>query len=73
MGATDTVELRGMVPRDIVDVIDAVAISRKLSRIDVVNEVLLAYVAERVHEATVISRITRGNPRLAEMAGGSAE
>jgi len=38
-----------------------------------VIDVLHAWASERVHEATVIMRVTRGNPPLAESDRKSAE
>ena len=53
------IELRGHVARDITDVLDAVAIARGLSRMDVVEEVLAEWMARKVHESTLVLRITR--------------
>lgn len=70
---SDSVELRGMVSRDLIEVLDAIAIARKKARIDVVVEVLQAFADERIHEATLIQRVTRGNPRLMDQSGGASE
>lgn len=67
------VELREEVPRDLVDVIDAVSAARGVSRRQVVMDVLHAWALDRVHEATVIMRVTRGNPPLAETARKGTE
>ena len=69
---SDSVELRGLVSREVIEVIDAISIARKKTRIDVVIEVLEAFVAERVHESSLIQRITRGNPRLSDSDGGNS-
>jgi 2-polyprenyl-6-methoxyphenol hydroxylase-like FAD-dependent oxidoreductase len=58
------VDMRGKTPRPIVDVIDAVALARKVDRFVVVNEVLLRYAREVAHQAMVVQNVTRGNPRL---------
>jgi len=60
------VELREEIPRDLIDVIDAVSAARGVSRRQVVMDVLHVWASDRVHEATVIMRVTRGNPPLAE-------
>lgn len=67
------VELREEIPRDLVDVIDAVSAARGTSRRQMVIDVLHAWASERVHEATVIMRVTRGNPPLAESDRKGAE
>lgn len=43
----DVVDLRGLAPRKTVDVLDAVALARKVSRTDIVNEVLAEWAAAR--------------------------
>jgi hypothetical protein len=63
------VELRGDLPRDLVDVIDAVAISEGSSRIDVVADVLAAWAAREVHRASLISRIAGRNPPPPDSTG----
>lgn len=70
---SDTVELRGMVSRDLIEVLDAIAIARKQARIDVVVDVLQAFADERIHEATLIARVARGNPRISELVGKVSE
>lgn len=57
-----TVELRGPCPRDIVDVIDAISSARDMDRMALVVEVLRDWARGRLHEATVLARVTRGNP-----------
>lgn len=66
----ENVELRGLCPRDTVDVLDAVAMHRRLSRTDVVNAVLAEWAKDRIHEATLIVRITRANGSLGSDDGG---
>lgn len=56
-----SVELRGMAPREVVDVLDAVSTARRISRNELVLEVLGAWVSEQVHIATVVHRVMRGN------------
>ena len=67
------VELREEIPRDLVDVIDAVSAARGTSRRQMMIDVLHAWASERVHEATVIMRVTRGNPPLAESSRNTTE
>lgn len=64
--AADKVELRGEVPRDLIDVIDAVAMARGCTRMEMVQQVLHAWACDRVHESTLIQRVTRGNPPLSD-------
>lgn len=57
------VELRGMAPRWIIDVLDAVANARKSSRQEVVVRVLQEWAERRLHESTLVVRCTQGNGR----------
>lgn len=49
-----------MAPRKTVDVLDAVALSRKISRTEIVNEVLADWAAARIHESKLVLRCTKG-------------
>jgi hypothetical protein len=62
-------ELRGNCPRLTVDVLDAVSGARGMSRIDLVNELLGEWAARQLHEASLIHKVTRGNPEVAEQFG----
>ena len=53
--------MRGMVPRYVVDVVDAVAIHKGVDRIEVVRIVLKEWADEKLKEAALIAR-TAGNP-----------
>lgn len=65
----DLVELRGLAPRKVVDVLDAVALARKVSRTDIVNEVLAEWAAARVHESVLVLRCTKGEGSVKETTG----
>lgn len=52
------VELRGQVPKLIVDVLDAVSLTKRVNRWELVNEILSAYADDRMREATAIMRVT---------------
>lgn len=67
------VELRGMCPRETVDVIDAVSAARRMSRTDLINDILASWVVDRMNESMLIQRVTRGNPRDKEPSGRRAE
>ena len=56
------VELRGEYPKDLIDVIDAVSAAKRISRTELVGLVLAEWAEKKVHEATLIHRVTRGNP-----------
>jgi hypothetical protein len=60
------VELRGMVPRDVVDVLDAVSTAKRMSRIELVSRILASWAGQKHHEAMLVHRVTRGNPPTAE-------
>lgn len=62
-------ELRGNCPRLIVDVLDAVSQARGTTRTDLVNELLGEWAEKQLHEASLIHRVTRGNPLVAESFG----
>ncbi len=53
------VELRGNCPRDVVDVIDAVSQSKRISRMEQVNAILARWADEKRREAELIQRVTR--------------
>ena len=59
-------ELRGPCPREVVDLLDAVSMARRMTRMELVVEVLRAYAAEQLHIASVVSSVTRGNPQQPE-------
>jgi hypothetical protein len=61
VSADDPVELRGLVPRYVVDVVDAVAIYRGVDRIEVVRLVLKEWADEKRKEAELIARMA-GKP-----------
>jgi len=65
----DTVELRGPCEREVVDVLDAFAIARGLNRTQLVNAILVEWVAQRKHEHSVVARVTRVIPALVEENG----
>jgi hypothetical protein len=53
------VELRGMCPRETVDVLDAVSLTRDISRTALVNEILGKWTAQKVHEANAICAVRK--------------
>lgn len=65
---TNLVELRGMAPRDLVEVLDVISASRRQPRIDLVLEILQAWVDQRVHEASLVHRLSASNPRATDSA-----
>ena len=67
------IELRGPCPREIVDVLDAFSSARRLSRTELVNRILGKWVSDRLHEANVLERVTRGNPKPKESTYGDLE
>ncbi len=64
-GAPDEpVDMRGTTPRAIVDVIDAIAHARRVDRFTIINDILLRHCRQVAHEATIVMRVTGGNPRV---------
>lgn len=72
------VELRGDIPRDLMDLIDAVVLSRGgkergVFRIHVVEEVLQEWAKHKHREAILITRVTRRNGHPGASAGRLSE
>jgi hypothetical protein len=67
------VELRGMTPRAVVDVLDAVSTAKRISRMELVNRILHSYMVDKLAEHTLIDRVARGNPLLLRRASDGAE
>jgi hypothetical protein len=53
------VELRGMCPRETIDVLDAVSTARRMSRTELVNEVLGKWASDEMHVAQAICSVMR--------------
>lgn len=64
-----TVELRGDCPRLTVEVLDAVANARRINRTELVNVILGEWARQQLMEASLVARVTRGNPEAAEFFG----
>lgn len=71
--AIDKTELRGLVSADLAQALDAIAMSRGMDRHAYVVQVLEADVKRVVHEASVITRVLRGNTYLMDLNGGKSE
>lgn len=67
------VELRGQCPRLTVDVLDAVARARGTNRNEIVNDILSKWADQQLTEASLIARVTRGNPELSEVLRSNLE
>lgn len=61
MAADSPVELRGMAPRITADLLDAISMRRRISRWELVLEVLNQYADDKLQEAVAITRICRSN------------
>lgn len=68
-----TVELRQDIDRGVCDVLDAVAQARRITRSEVVADILAKWAHGKQMEATLIQRVTRGNPPLAAPDGMTGE
>ncbi|MDD0837883.1 hypothetical protein PSQ40_04795 [Curvibacter sp. HBC61] len=66
----ETAELRQQVPIDLLQIYDAVSLARGKERFEVVLEVLQKAASQWMHEATLIHRVTRGNPANVDSDGG---
>jgi hypothetical protein len=61
-GSKDTVELRGDIPRELADVLDAVSIAEGRSRVQQVIVVISEWAERQRRIATVLHQITKRNP-----------
>lgn len=59
MAVDDAVELRGPCPRTVVDVVDAVSQAKRITRMELVNQILQEWADAKLHEATLIQRLAR--------------
>jgi predicted transcriptional regulator len=66
-------ELRGEVSHDLAQALDAIALSRDLTRHAFVVDVLEKEVRRIAHEQKVLARVTRGNPYFTDSSGGQPE
>lgn len=73
MDASDTKELRGDAPADLVQAIDALAQAEGQSRNAYVNKVLLKHVQERLHQISLGHRMLIGNPLYPESKRSKSE
>lgn len=70
------VELRGYMPREFADYLDAECrlrtelTKRETSRMDVVNDLIQQWVHEQAHRHSVFSRVIAGNPQVRNQGGG---
>lgn len=63
---SDTKELRGLAPADLVRALDAIALAKGKDRNAYINEVLMVHVRSYMDELTVVSRMLVGNPLLSD-------
>lgn len=63
---SETKELRGLAPADLVQALDAFALAQGKDRTTYVNEVLMDHVRSRCSELNVLMRTLEGNPLLSE-------
>lgn len=69
----EKVELRGLIDRSLMDVIDACSMADGSDRITYVAAVLEREARRELHRASVIARVTRGNPLATEAFGNATE
>lgn len=62
--STETKELRGLAPADLVRALDAIALAKGMDRNAYVNQVLEKHVRSYLDELTVVTSMLRGNPLL---------
>jgi len=69
----DNVELRGIVSADLAQALDAIAMAKGLNRHAYVVSILDAEVKRWVREASMGTRVLRGNTYLTDAQGGHTE
>jgi hypothetical protein len=69
---SETKELRGLAPSELVRALDAIALAKGLDRNAYVNQVLELHVKSYLEELTVVSSMLRGNPLLPESSRSQA-
>lgn len=65
------VELRGLAPAPLAAALDALALSQNEDRNSYVVRVLDEHVREQLRKASLLSRVLRGNPLMAEHDGSA--
>lgn len=71
--AADKTELRGLVSNDLAQALDALAMANDQDRHAYIVQILEAHVKKRIHEASLIVRVLRGNPLMTDTQGGKPE
>jgi hypothetical protein len=71
--ASDNTELRGIVSADLAQALDAIAMAKGLNRHAYVVSILDAEVKRWVREASMGTRVLRGNTYLTDAQGGHTE
>ncbi len=66
--ANDKVELRGLYASDLMEALDMIALSRRITRADLVGRVLQSYVAQKQHEASLVVKAPQINPPATDSA-----
>ena len=67
--ANDTKELRGDADADLVRALDALAITEDMTRHAYMVRVLEEHVAEKLHKASLLHSMLRGNPLFPDQKG----
>lgn len=64
--AAENTELRGVVSADLAQALDAIAMAKGMNRHAFVVSVLEREVRKTLHEASLLTRVLRGNPLLSD-------
>lgn len=64
MVSSETKELRGLAPVELVKALDAIALAKGMDRNAYINQVLELHVRAYLDELTVVARMLQGNPLL---------
>lgn len=68
-----TVELRGDIPRDIADTLDAVSLAGCRSRMSLVTEILHDWASHKRREAMLVLNLSHDNPPALDAGRSAAE
>ena len=73
MRNADKVELRGLMDKAVVDVLDAHSIALGIDRSSMAEDWITQRAVLEVRKAMLLQRLMQGNPRIAELAGVKSE
>lgn len=71
--AADKLEVRGLYSRELVEAFDMIALSKGITRVDLLGRLVQAYVSRKQHEAMLVAKSPRINPPSLDTSWGELE